>query len=248
MGILASADRPNGRTLKPAFKPSRFIESVNCAIEGVLWAVKSQRHMRIHFFAAVAILLLALFYRVAALDFAVLAVAVTLVLVAELANTALEVLVDLVSPEFHPLAQRAKDVAAGAVLVASVGAVVTGYIVLSPYLLPIAAGVQSTPVPGALPVLSALVVTILVVFAKAILGKGTPLHGGMPSGHAAVAFSIATSIAMSPVEPVLALLALALAVMVSQSRLLLGIHSLWEVLAGGLLGVGVTLVLFLLST
>jgi len=203
--------------------------------------------MRIHFLAAAAILLLALFYRVAALDFAILAFAVTLVLVAELANTALEVLVDLVSPGFHPLAQRAKDVAAGSVLVASAGAVLTGYVVLSPYLFSVATDLQATPVPGALPVLSALVVTILVVFAKAILGKGTPLHGGMPSGHSAVAFSIATSVALSPVEPVLSLLAVALAVMVSQSRLLLGIHSLREVLAGGLLGIGVTMVLFLLS-
>lgn len=204
--------------------------------------------MRIHFLAAAAILLLALFYRVAALDFAILAFAATLVLVAELANTALEVLVDLVSPDFHPLAQRAKDVAAGSVLVASAGAVISGYVVLSPYLFSAAADLQSSPVPGALPVFSALVVTILVVFVKAIFGQGTPLHGGMPSGHAAVAFSIATSIVMSPVEPVLSLLAVALAVMVSQSRLLLGIHSMREVLAGGLLGVGVTLALFLLST
>ena len=92
---------------------------------------------------------------------------------------------------------------------------------------------------------SALAVTILVVLAKACLGKGTPLHGGMPSGHAAVAFSIATSFVLAPVGPVLAILAVAMAVMVSHSRLLLGIHSLREVLAGALLGTGVTLLLHL---
>jgi diacylglycerol kinase (ATP) len=84
-----------------------------------------------------------------------------------------------------------------------------------------------------------------VVLAKACLGKGTPLHGGMPSGHAAVAFSIATSFVLAPVGPVLSLLAVAMAVMVGHSRLLLGIHSLREVLVGALLGTGVTLLLHL---
>jgi diacylglycerol kinase (ATP) len=231
--------------MKTTLKPLRFIDSVNCAIEGILWAVRSQRHMRAHFLAAAALLLLALYWRVSALDFVALSFAVILVLVTELANTALEVVVDLVSPEFHPLAQRAKDVAAGSVLVASVGAVLAGYVVLSPYVFSGAIVLHPVPVPGALPVFSVLVVTILVILAKACLGEGTPLHGGMPSGHAAVAFSVATSIFLSPVGPVVSLLALALAVMVSHSRLLLGIHSLREVLVGALLGSGVTLILYL---
>lgn len=231
--------------MKSPLKPSRFIELVNCAIEGILWAVNSQRHMRAHFLAAATVLLLALFYRVAALDFVALAFAVTLVLVVELVNTALEVVVDLVSPDFHPLARRAKDVAAGSVLVASIGAAMAGYVVLAPYVFPDADALRPAPSPGALPVFSALAVTILVVLAKACLGKGTPLHGGMPSGHAAVAFSIATSCVLAPVGPVLAILAVAMAVMVSHSRLLLGIHSLREVLAGALLGTGVTLLLHL---
>lgn len=228
-------------------KPSRFIESINCAIEGIIWAAKSQRHMRTHFLAAVAILLLALFFRVAALDFVLLAFAATLVLVAELLNTALEVVVDMVSPDVHPLARRAKDVAAGAVLVASIGAAVVGYVALAPYAFPGPYELGTAlPAPGALPVLSALVVTILVVLAKARYRSGAPLHGGMPSGHSAVAFSIATSIVLSAVGPVLSLLAVAMAVMVSQSRLLLGIHTLREVLVGALLGAGVTLALYLL--
>jgi diacylglycerol kinase (ATP) len=226
-------------------RPSNWLESVNCAIEGVLWAVKTQRHMRSHFCAAAVVLLVALFYRIAANDFIVLAFAIVLVLVTELANTALEVVVDMVSPDFHPLARRAKDVAAGSVLVASVGAVTAGCMVLLPYLFSgIAERPSALPV-GALPILSALVVVILVVLVKGCYGKGTPLHGGMPSGHAAVAFSIATSLVLAPVGPILAILAVAMAVMVSHSRLLLGIHSLVEVLMGALLGIGVTLLLFL---
>jgi diacylglycerol kinase (ATP) len=68
----------------------------------------------------------------------------------------------------------------------------------------------------------------------------------MPSGHSAVAFSIATSIALSGAGPLFSVLALAMAAMVSHSRLLMGIHSSWEVVAGALLGVGTTLLLFML--
>lgn len=227
-------------------RPENWLESVNCAIEGVLWAARTQRHMRCHFLAAVLVLLSALFFRVSTLEFTLLALAVTLVLFAELVNTALEVVVDLVSPEYHPLARRAKDVAAGAVLVASVGAVVMGYLALSRYVFPGSAEGVSPGPPGQLAVVSVLAVIILVVLLKAHWGTGSPLHGGMPSGHAAVAFSIATSIVLSSAGPVLSLLAVAMAAMVSHSRLLLGIHTLREVLVGTVLGVGLTLAIHLL--
>jgi diacylglycerol kinase (ATP) len=229
-------------------KPSSWLESVNCAIEGILWSVKSQRHMRYHFVAAAFVLLIALFFHVSALEFLLLTFAVILVIFAELVNTAFEVVVDLVSPDFHLLARRAKDVAAGAVLVTSVGALIAGYLVLSRYIFPGIGGDFSGlgPPRGELSVVSVLVVTILVVFIKACTGKGTPLHGGMPSGHAAIAFSIATSVALSSVGALTTLLAVVLATMVCHSRLLLKIHTLREVLVGVLLGVVVTLILHLL--
>lgn len=229
-------------------KPGSWLESVNCAIEGILWAAKTQRHMRWHFLSAVAVLLAAAFYRVTAMEFILLALAITLVLLTELLNTALEIVVDMVSPDFHPLARLAKDVAAGAVLVASIGAVVIGYMALSRYVfghIEVGLAAAGRP-PGELSVVSALTVTILVVLLKARWGRGAPLHGGMPSGHAAVAFSIATSIATSGAGAVLATFAIALAAMVSHSRLLLKIHTLREVLAGALLGAAITICIHLL--
>jgi diacylglycerol kinase (ATP) len=228
-------------------KPSGWLESVNCAIEGILWAAKSQRHMRYHLVAAVAVLLLALYLHVSTLEFMLLTFAVTLVILAEILNTALEVVVDMISPQYHPLAKRAKDVAAGAVLTASIGAAVMGYLAFSRYLFPPMAkslDILGHPAGGAA-VVAVLVVTILVVLIKSWLGTGTPLHGGMPSGHSAVAFSIATSLAFSRVGPALVLLALLMATMVSHSRLLLRIHTLREVAVGALLGAGVTLAIFL---
>ena len=229
-------------------RPKGFVASLNCAIEGVLWAAKTQRHMLIHLLAAVAVLVTALMLRLTLVEFALLALAIILVLFAELMNTALEVVVDLVSPEYHLLARRAKDVAAGAVLVASVGALIMGYLALARFLYPPSADVGEgfLRTTGNLAMVAAVLVVLVVVLLKARVGRGTPLHGGMPSGHAGIACSIATSVAFAaPALPVL-LLSWLLALLVAQSRVLLGVHSYAEVIAGSLLGTGVTLAVHLL--
>lgn len=228
-------------------KPETWVGSLNCAIEGILWAVKSERHLRYHFVAALAVLLLALFFRVTALEFYLLVLAAVLVIFAELINTAIETLVDLVTDEYHELAKRAKDIAAGAVLVTSVGAATLGYLVLSGYIFPL---LDSQPTltrepQGTVPIGALLTVTILTVLLKARHNHGSPLHGGMPSGHAALAFSIATSVVLSGSGTIVSMLVLALALLVSQSRLLMKIHSPKEVLFGALLGASVTLLIFL---
>jgi diacylglycerol kinase (ATP) len=97
---------------------------------------------------------------------------------------------------------------------------------------------------GHIAVISLLLVLIAVVTLKALAGKGRPLHGGMPSGHSAVAFSLATSISLISLDPFVVILSAVLAVMVSHSRLVGGIHTRIEVFLGGLLGLGLTLLLF----
>jgi diacylglycerol kinase (ATP) len=228
-------------------KPTGVWASFNCAIEGILWAARTQRHLRYHLLAALAVLVAALFFHVSSLEFILLVFGIVLVFFAELLNTAIEVVVDMISPEYHPLARRAKDVAAGAVLMACIGAAVMGYLALSSYFF--STEVKGVPLlsqpPGDLEVVSVLVVTILVVLLKTRNAQGSPLHGGMPSGHAAFAFSVATSAILSGTGQLLSLLVLAMAVMVSQSRVYLKIHSLIEVLMGALLGVITTALLYL---
>ena len=229
-------------------KPTRFIDSVNCAIEGIIHTARTQKHMRHHFLAALLLLLAVLFLKVSPLEFTLLTISVCFVLFAELINTALEAVVDLVSPEYHPLAKIAKDVAAGGVLVAAFGAAVMGYLILSKYIFPVykeALGVMGTPAETGT-VVALLAVVIVVVILKAVSGKGTPLEGGLPSGHAAVAFAIATIVTLNTQDPLTSILTITLAVMVSHSRLLLRYHTVREVLLGAVTGIAVTLAILLL--
>ena len=229
-------------------KPTSYIDSINCAIEGILYAAKTQKHMRNHLLAALVILVAVLFLRVSALEFTLLAISVSFVLFAELINTSIELLVDLVSPDYHPLAKLAKDVAAGAVLLAAIGATVMGYLILSRYFFPVyreGLGMMGTP-PDLGTLVSLLIVVIVVVILKAIAGRGTPLQGGIPSGHAAVAFSIVTIVSINTMDPLCSILTLVMAVMVSNSRVLLRLHTLREVVLGAILGSTVTLAMQLL--
>ncbi len=226
----------------------RFIDSVDFAIQGILHATRTQKHMRYHFCAAILLLVAVLFLRISALEFTVLSLSVAFVLFAEMLNTAVEAIVDLVSPDYHPLAKVAKDVAAGAVLIAAFGAGVMGYAILSKYIFPFYRRLLTMiGTPGEMATLvSIIIVVIVVIILKALSGAGSSLQGGLPSGHAAVAFSIATSVSLNTGDPVISILTITLAVMVSHSRLLMRIHTLREVIFGVATGSLITILITLL--
>ena len=108
-----------------------LFQSFNFAAEGIVHAVRTQRNLWIHFALAVVVLLAAIGFGATKLELAVLLLAITFVLVAELVNTAVEAAVDVASTSFDPMAKIAKDIAAGAVLIAALNAVAVGYLVFS---------------------------------------------------------------------------------------------------------------------
>ena len=228
-------------------KPIRWTDKANVAIEGIIYSVKTQKHMRYHLAAALGALLAGLLVNISRTDFILLSMAIILVLVTEMLNTALEVAVDMIALEYHPQAKIAKDIAAGVVLVASIGAVILAYLILYPAFRESWARSdwQLRKAPhDVVAFVSLAVVVIAVVFIKALLGKGEPLRGGMPSGHAAVSFSIwVATIHLSGSLPIVALTFM-LAAMVGWSRWSSGVHRAREVIVGALLGAGVTFILF----
>lgn len=228
-----------------------WVKSANHAIEGIIYAVKTQRHMRWHLFAALVALILGLFLNIHRVEFILLCMAIVLVLVAEMLNTAIEKTIDLISEEFHPNAKNAKDIAAGVVLIASLGALMLAYLILYPaFREALHGGIWKMPkAPNdVVAFVSLAVVIILVVFIKALFGAGEPLRGGMPSGHAAVSFSVWTAALYLTNSVSLIFLTLLLAVMISWSRWSSGIHRPIEVVAGAMLGSGVTFLLVRLFT
>jgi diacylglycerol kinase len=112
-----------------------FAQSFLDAWSGITYSLRTQRNMRIHLAAAAAAVLLSLLLRLGRLELALVILAIYLVIAAEMFNTAVEKTVDLFVTTYHPLAKLAKDIAAGAVLVAALNAVATGLLVILPHLL-----------------------------------------------------------------------------------------------------------------
>jgi diacylglycerol kinase (ATP) len=226
----------------------RWIESTNNAIEGVLHAARSERHVQYHLVTAACVLLLSYMLGLSRDDFIVISIVVILVLLAEMLNTAIEQVVDLISPDHHEKARIAKDVAAGGVLITAFGAVVLGYIILYPYL----AGIFRSGIsiakhsPAEIALIAFVTVLILVIMLKAWFGTGHPLRGGMPSGHTAIAFSLWTMVTLMTENFTASLSTFVLAFLVARSRINSGAHTPLEVTVGALIGAGVTAALYLL--
>ncbi len=231
-----------------ASRTPAILQSLNWAFEGVIHVLRTERNMRIHFALATAVLILAFSYGVTKLELMALLVAISFVLIAEMVNTAIEATIDLATTSFDPLAKMAKDIAAGAVLIAAVNAVVIGYLVFADRLTePSSRLVERVREGSANLTLIALILIVLIVIAsKALTGRGTPLRGGLPSGHAALAFGgwMAITFIVEEERVVVSFVALIMALLVAQTRVESGIHTTSEVVLGAVTGTLVSMILF----
>jgi diacylglycerol kinase (ATP) len=225
-----------------------ILQSMNWAFEGVIHVLRTQRNMRIHFAVATVVLVLAFSYGVTKLELMALLVAISFVLIAEMVNTAIEATIDLATTSFDPLAKVAKDIAAGAVLIAAANAVVVGYLVFADRLTQPSGRlvIRLREAPINLTLIALILIILIVIATKALTGRGTPLSGGLPSGHAALAFGGWTAITFIVEEQRIAVsfVAFVMACLVAQTRVESGIHSTLEVFLGAVIGTLVTLILF----
>ena len=224
-----------------------IIRSFNYAIEGFIHVIKTQRNMRIHFLIAVFALLLAIYLNFNRFEILLLCSAITFVFLSEMINTAIEYVVDLVLEDrYHALAQNIKDITAGAVLVASLNAIIVGYLLFSKNI-PISFETGFMKLRQSswhLTFIALISVLAVVVIVKTIVHRGEPLRGGMPSGHTALVFAIWMIIALLANNGLIIVLSFILVFLVARSRLLQAIHSLWEVIAGAIVGMLATLLIF----
>jgi len=113
---------------------AKFIIGFSYAFSGLWYALRTQRNARVHVAAALLVIIVGIALHVSPLEFAMLFVAITGVFIAEMFNTVIEVCVDMVSPDYHPLAKIAKDMAAGAVLLSAILAIIIALFILGPHI------------------------------------------------------------------------------------------------------------------
>ena len=151
-------------------------ESFNFAFEGIIHVLRTQRNMRIHFAIAAGVLILALAIGVTKLELIALMLSIAFVLIAEMINSAIEGAIDVATTSFDPMAKLAKDMAAGAVLVATVNAVAVGYLVFSGQVADRSTRLidRLTNAPAKLTVIALALTLLFVIAVKAYTGRGTP--------------------------------------------------------------------------
>jgi diacylglycerol kinase (ATP) len=233
-----------------AWRPPNVLDSFNYAFEGIIHVLRTQRNMRIHFLVAVVVLILALIVNVSKMELIALLISITFVLIAEMLNSAIEGAIEVSTTTFDPNAKLAKDVAAGAVLIATVNAIAVGYLVFAGKAADRSSELldRLRDAPAQLTLVALVLTIIAVIGTKAWTGRGTPLRGGLPSGHAAVAFAgwMAATYVLNDHEHrfLISTLTFIMALLVAQTRVEAGVHSALEVTYGALVGALTTLVLF----
>jgi diacylglycerol kinase (ATP) len=243
----------------PEHHKHSLLQSFNHAFQGIVYAVRHQRNMRIHLIIGVGVMVGSILLDLSRNELVAVLLSVMFVLVTELINSAVEAVVDMLTDQFDPRAKAAKDLSAGAVLVAAMSALVVAYLVLADRLANPAFRVWNA-IKSSPPHLTAIafgVVMAAVIAVKATQKKGTPLSGGLPSGHAALSFAGWTAITfvVGKYMPriyrrealLVSVVGLVMAGLVAQSRVETGVHSLLEVVLGALLGAVVTTLVFQLA-
>ncbi|MES2462932.1 MAG: diacylglycerol kinase [Armatimonadota bacterium] len=217
------------------------LSSFRHAVEGVVHTFRTQRNMRFHFFTVALVLISGILYRLPSTEMLVLLFTASLVLITEMFNTAVEAVVDMITLSYHPAAKFAKDIAAGAVLIAAVNAVVVGFVLFLGGGRPEMLRYRLQQPPTLYLFVVAAVLLFIALLVWKILGeKGTLLQGGVVSGHSAIAFFLATTIIFVANNAFAAVLAFLLALLVAQSRVEARIHTLREVVIGAVLALFLT--------
>lgn len=118
--------------MNPKQEYKKLVNSFKYAIEGFISSFKTERNMKIHVIAMILVVLLGMYLKLDIIEWCFITVAIVMVISAELFNTAIETIVDMVSPEKNPKAKIAKDISAAAVLILAIGAAIIGAIIFIP--------------------------------------------------------------------------------------------------------------------
>jgi len=236
-------------------KNTSLYAGVNRAVIGLIKSIKSERNLKLEVAMAVLALIVSLFFKLSTFELLLLVFTIVLVLVTELINTAIELTLDSIfGGRQNALVRKAKDVAAGAVLVTSLNAMFVAYVLFYSKVahsgLSVFSKLKKTPTYVTLICVALILIVTLVI--KSFTSHNKALRGGMPSGHSSIAFGIATSIGFLAEgmnhSVLLITLSYVLAMLVAQSRVEGKIHTTLEVVSGSLIGIFTSILIFSIFT
>jgi len=229
-------------------KSNNIIESFNHAVTGVIIAIKTERNLRFHFVIAFLIVALSLFLNFTRIEFLILFFSISLVIITEMLNTAIEKSIDIFTQEYHTLAKIAKDISAGAVLISSINSIIVGYLLffdrLNPFANQVIFKIKNSSIHLSFIAIILVILLTIGLKAKFYRGRGSHFQGGTVSGHSSVSFCIATIISFLGNNILIATLSYGLALLVAESRVEGKIHSIFEVVVGAILGILVGIIIF----
>ncbi|MCM8764290.1 MAG: diacylglycerol kinase [Candidatus Omnitrophica bacterium] len=229
-------------------KNQDIVESFTNSFRGLFYALKNERNLRIHFGIGCFVILCGIFFKLPFVDFLVLVLVVSMVIVAEIFNTAIEMFSDMFFNQYHIQIRKIKDIAASAVLVSAIVSVIIGYLLFAPYFPPSFRNAfeNLAASPWHFTFIVLFLISFLYIMLKSLIRKQALISGGMPSVHSGIAFSIWVIVSMLTFksEPLVSVLVLLLAIWVAQGRIIKHIHTIEETVIGAIFGILLTVLLF----
>ncbi len=123
--------------MNPKHECKKLINSFKYALQGFASSFRTERNMKIHVVATILVIILGIYLKLNLIEWSIITIAIVIVISAELFNTAIETIVDMVSPQKNEKAKLAKDISAGAVLILAIGSAIVGFIIFLPKIIAI---------------------------------------------------------------------------------------------------------------
>ena len=123
--------------MNPKHECKKLINSFKYALQGFASSFRTERNMKIHVVATILVIILGIYLKLNLIEWSIITIAIVIVISAELFNTAIETIVDMVSPQKNEKAKLAKDISAGAVLILAIGSAIVGFMIFLPKIITI---------------------------------------------------------------------------------------------------------------
>lgn len=175
-------------------KNKSFLVAMGHALDGVIRAFKTERNLRIDYIIGLLVLILSLFFNFTKTEFACLCLTIGFVIFAEMINSAVEYIVDLVTDQYDDRAKAAKDIAAGGVLISSIVAIAVAYFLFMDKLKYATTNILSSILESKTHIFFTIIfaIVVLAVILKGMFGKHYKYSKAFPSARVALAFGATT--------------------------------------------------------